>query len=218
MEYIIGLIDELEDERRKIRRSIKTNLPANTNVIFIDYEIEGESNSLISRLESRALSDIENGKINGLIIDYRIERKEDRVIHGSELFVRLRRIVPQFPIVMLTDHEVGCGNEDEVDMDKIYRKKGFYQLESDYSQEKISSIFKNMEKYLKKRMRLEAELMAAKDRYERNKGTIDDVIVYEKELSYFVPSTISDVEKALDTSQIKETLQLLQQTKELLGE
>ena len=209
MEYCIGIIDELEDEQQKIRFTIKRNKPLDTTLQFVNYPIEGPSNTLLSMLERIILQDITNKKISGLIVDYRIARPGDAVVEGSQLFSQIQKRVPQFPVVMLTDRDKDCENEEYIDVDKVYRKRDFYKIDDAYSKEKVAAFVKNMQKYIQKRSELEAMLATAQAAYESEQAGLDEILKIEDELSYFVPSTMAEVEKALDTNKLKEVLTLL---------
>ena len=149
MKYVIGLIDDIRDERLYIQRTIITNLPASVRrneVGFVEYPVKE-----IGITAQNVINDITTSAISSLIVDYQLVTDTANA-EGTDIYKEIRESIPKFPLIMLTNFPDACHeNKDFVDADKVYSKGDFLKLESPYSKEKVSYIFMNMDKYVRAR-------------------------------------------------------------------
>ena len=57
-------------------------------------------------------------------------------LRAQIFFKRIKEEVPKFPIIILTEVVEESTEPDFIDADKVYKKKDFYKIESEYSKEK----------------------------------------------------------------------------------
>ncbi|MCL2361658.1 MAG: hypothetical protein FWC73_07590 [Defluviitaleaceae bacterium] len=218
MEFIIGLVDDDDGQLATIRRTIKINAPKDIKCDFKSYDLAGASDSLVSTVYKEIIDDVESGCLSLLIIDYKIMIKADKV-EGTDIYEKIRRAVPQFPVIMLTNVIDDCINHSFVDPDKVYRKSDFFRTDEGYSKEKTANIFRNMQRYVTARIDLESRLSNLKDRLvdeNQSQELYNELIRTENELDEYKPLDETQMEKAFDTSAIKEAIELLEKADAML--
>lgn len=218
MNFIIGLVDDEDSQLQRIRRTIKTNAPKDVLYEFKNYELAGTAESLTNYVFEEVIRDIESGCLSLLIIDYKIMIEVTKV-EGTDIYQKIQKAVPQFPVIMLTDVIDDCVNHQFIDPDKVYKKSEFFKLEGDYSKEKTTNIFRNMERYSDIRSNLENRLHMLKTRLVDEKGSqelYDELVQTEHELDEYKPLEETQMEKALDSSKVKEIIELLAKTEIML--
>jgi len=216
--FKIGLIDDDPREIRKVKRTIKVNAPKNTPFDFKIYDIGENINELIKSLTDKIIEDIKKNEISSLIIDYKIMIEATK-IEGTDIFDEIHDLVPEFPVIILTDVIEDCIKHDFIDPDKVYKKSSYFKLENDYSIDKTKNIFRNMERYLMRRDILQSKLESAKKELveKGNEQEIfDELIEIENKLDDFVPIDQSEIEKAIDSKRLKEVVDLLEQADKIL--
>lgn len=220
--YYIGIIDEDQDEILDIKRTILFNKPkeiAEGLIQFVDYPLPTNAATLSEEVSKMVISDIIEGTIHILIVDYRII-VESTCIEGTEIFKEISELVPKFPTIILTNVPNDC-YKPFVDADKVYAKSAFFKIEESYSQEKTLNIFRNIENYKQRRALLTATLSEQLLKLEDQGYTTDvyqKVINLEKELDDYLPQNQTIVEKALNLSELKDAVDLLKEANKLLGD
>ena len=200
--YIIGLIDDEENQLKKIRRTIKTNAKTKEQYDFKSYLI---SDNVISEVFEQVISDIRNSKLSSLIVDYKIIVKTSK-IKGTDIFKRIKEEVPKFPIIILTEVVEESTEPEFIDADKVYRKKDFYKIESEYSKEKVFNIFDSMRKYNVQRDKLQLTIEDLKQKLtdgSRGREVIGDILALESQLDDFVPTDQTQIDKIFDENKAK---------------
>lgn len=220
--YIVGIIDEDQEDIEYIKRTIFINKPddiKDENIEFIDYSLDNESpTELTDSLVKAVISDIIDGKIQLLIVDYKIIVNTDN-IEGTEIFKQINNIVPKFPIIVLSNLTDDCYQKEFVDADKIYSKNEFFKIEEKYSMEKTNNIFFNIKNYVSQREKLTAELnveLAKLTQFGTTEEIVQSIISLENSLDKLVPQDKTETEKALDISELKQAVQLIEEAKKHL--
>ncbi len=220
--YIIGIIDEDNEDIDYIKRTIFINKPENVSdaqVDFIEYTLDAASDSLTDEIVNSAIEDIIEANIQALIVDYKII-VSSTLLEGTEIFKRITNIVSKFPIIILSNVPGDCYSKEFVDADKVYSKTNFFKVEEDYSKEKTLNIFRNMDNYVSQRAKLSTQLstqLSALTNDEYSEENLKAIVETEALLDAFYPQNQSSVEKALDVSDLKGAVELLEQVKGLLG-
>lgn len=216
--YIIGLIDDEESQLKKIRRTIKTNAKVNEQYDFKSYLISDNASDVVSEVFEQVISDIKDSKLASLIVDYKIIVKTSK-IKGTDIFKRIKEEVPKFPIIILTEVVEESTEPEFIDADKVYKKKDFYKIESDYSKEKVFNIFDSMRKYNEQRDKLQLTIEDLKQKLtngSRGRDVIGDILSLESQLNDFVPTDQSQIDKIFDESKVKEIVALIEKANDLL--
>lgn len=216
--YIIGLIDDEETQLKKIRRTIKTNAKTNEQYDFKSYLISDNASDVISEIFEQVISDIRNSKLSSLIVDYKIIVKTSK-IKGTDIFKRIKEEVPKFPIIILTEVVKESTEPEFIDADKVYKKKDFYMIESEYSKEKVFNIFDSMRKYNGQRDKLQLTIEDLKQKLtdgSRGREVIGDILALESQLDDFVPTDQTQIDKIFDENKAKEIVALIEKANDLL--
>ncbi len=216
--YIIGLIDDEETQLKKIRRTIKTNAKASEQYDFKPYLISDNASDVVSEVFEQVINDIRESKLSSLIVDYKIIVKTSK-IKGTDIFKRIKDEVPKFPIIILTEVVKESTEPEFIDADKVYKKKDFYKLESDYSKEKVFNIFDSMRKYHDQRDKLQLTIEDLKQKLtdgSRGREVIGDILSLESQLDDFVPTEQSQIDKVFDENKAKEIVALIEKANDLL--
>lgn len=216
--HIIGLIDDEETQLKKIRRTIKTNAKTNEQYDFKSYLISDNVSDVVSDVFEQVISDIRDLKLSSLIVDYKIIVKTSK-IKGTDIFKRIKEEVPKFPIIILTEVVEESTEPDFIDADKVYKKKDFYKLESEYSKEKVFNIFDSMRKYNDQRDKLQLTIEDLKRKLtdgSKKRDVIPEILSLESQLDNFVPTEQSQIDKVFDENKAKEIVTLIEKANKLL--
>lgn len=216
--YIIGLIDDEESQLKKIRRTIKTNAKSNEQYDFKSYLISDNVSDVVSEVFEQVISDIKDSKLSSLIVDYKIIVKTSR-IKGTDIFKRIKEEVPKFPIIILTEVVEESTEPEFIDADKVYKKKDFYKIQSEYSKEKVFNIFDSMRKYNDQRDKLQLTIEDLKHKLtdgSRGREVIGDILALESQLDDFVPTDQTQIDKIFDQNKAKEIVALIEKANDLL--
>ncbi|MCM1295235.1 MAG: hypothetical protein NC311_06810 [Muribaculaceae bacterium] len=217
--YIIGLIDDEESQLRMIRRTIKTNATSDEQYDFKSYLVSDNANDFVTDVFEEVIGDIKELKLSSLIVDYKIIVKTSK-IKGTDIFKRIKEEVPKFPIIILTEVVEESTEPEFIDADKVYKKKDFYKIESEYSKEKVFNIFDSMRKYIDQRDRLQLTIDDLKQKLTEGslgREAISSILALETQLDDFVPTEQSQIDKVFDKDKAKEIVALLEKANTLLG-
>lgn len=215
--YIIGLIDDEERQLKTMRRTIKTNAPRSLEYDFKSYSLSKESGRLVDEVFRDVMQDIVNEEISCLIIDYKIMVKTTK-IKGTDIFKKIKEVVPKFPIIILTDVVEESIEPNFIDADKVYKKREFFKLDEEYSKEKVYNIFDSMRKYVSQRDSLKLTLTDLKEKMVKGNGTgkIKDVLKLESEIAEFLPSDQTQIDKVFDEDKAKKIVELIEKANNML--
>lgn len=216
--YTIGIIDDEIDQISQIRRTIKTNAPKDIKYAFKAYCIDNTRSDLINSILVDVIKDIEEQRINSLIIDYKIMIKTTK-IKGTDIFKAIKDKVSKFPIIILTEIVEESVTPIFIDADKIYRKRDFYLIEDEYSKEKVSNIFDSMSKYTQQKDKLQVCIEELKTKISSNNDNseiISSILQLESELDDFIPIEMTQIEKLFDENKIKKVVNLIEKANRLI--
>lgn len=215
--YSIGLIDDEESQLKAMRRTIKTNAPQSVEYDFKSYSLSQESGKLVEEVFQNVMQDIVNEEIACLIIDYKIMVKTTKV-KGTDIFRKIKEVVPKFPIILLTEVVEESIEPDFVDADKVYKKREFFKLEEEYSKDKVYNIFDSMRKYVAQRDSLKLTLISLKDRLVKGNETdkIKEVLKVENEIANFLPIDQTQIDRMFDEDKAKRIVELIEKANNLL--
>ena len=120
---------------------------------------------------------------------------------------------------MLTEVVSESTGPEFIDADKVYKKKEFYKLESEYSKEKVFNIFDSMRKYSAQRDKLELNIEDLKHKLiegSMGREAISSILALESQLDDFVPIENSQIDKIFDESKVREIVGLIEKANDLL--
>lgn len=216
--YRIGIIDdnisEVDDIQATVYMTWMKAKEAPNEVDFKHYQLSS-SPDFKDALLSELLDDIEHQTIHSLIIDYKLDSLRT-VIEGKEIVDFLRMKVPFFPVVILTNAPQGSKQEEEIDPDKVYDKKSFFDLKNDISADMALKIYFNIKRYVNRRAELEKALGEALEELTTKPGADSDVSLVvkiskiEEELTNYTITGQSSAEQAFDLSELREIISELQ--------
>lgn len=221
-DYKIGIIDEDIADIEYIERTILINKPesiTDEQVEFWRYPLPTETENVYDSVVKNVVGKIMSGEIHALIVDYQIIISAT-FLEGTEIFNKLSKIVPKFPLIMLSNMPDDCYSKEFVDADKVYSKRAFFKIKDSYSIEKVTNIFRNMDNYISQRSKLSARLteqlaLLEKDGY--SPKTLQAIIETESLLDSFCPQEQSTIEKSLDLTDLRSAVDLLEKAKDLIG-
>ncbi|SHM36023.1 hypothetical protein SAMN02746066_01672 [Anaerosporobacter mobilis DSM 15930] len=215
--YTIGLIDDEESQLKAMRRTIKINAPRSVEYDFKSYSLSKESGKLVDEVFRDVMHDIVNEEIGCLIIDYKIMVRTTK-IQGTEIFRKIKEVVPKFPIIILTEVVEESIEPDFIDADKVYRKRDFFKLEEEYSKDKVHNIFDSMRKYVSQRDSLKLTLFDLKEKLAKGNESdmIKEVLKVESEIADFLPSDQSQIDRVFDEGKVKKIVELIEKANNML--
>lgn len=216
--YTIGLIDDEETQLKTIRRTIKTNAGNGEKYDFKTYLISDNATDFVEKVFEDVINDIREMKLSSLIVDYKLIVKTSK-IKGTDIFKKIKDEVPKFPVIILTEVVEESTEPDFVDADKVYKKKDFYKIESEYSKEKVFNIFDSMRKYIGQRDKLQLTIDDLKQKLSKGslgREAIGSILALESQLDNFVPTEQSQIDKVFDEKKAKEIVALIEKANELL--
>lgn len=215
--YIIGLIDDEDTQLATMRRTIKVNAPHSEKYDFKSYSLSKKSGTLVEEVFQSVMQDIVNEKIACLIIDYKIMVKTVK-IKGTDIFKKIKDVVPQFPVIILTEVVKESMEPYFIDADKVYRKFDFFKLKEEYSKDKVKNIFDSMHKYTAQKDALKVRLLVGRKELIRNSGAdqIRELLKVEKEISEFLPIGQTQIDKVFNQESIKRIVAHIEKANEML--
>lgn len=221
--YKIGIIDEDIADIEFIERTILINKPEQIReeqISFWRCPLPSEINNVYDSVVKSVVSKIVSDEIQALIVDYKIIISVTD-LEGTEIFKKLSKIVPRFPLVMLSNMPEDCYGKEFVDADKIYSKSNFFKIDEDYSVEKVFNIFRNIDNYTSQRAKLSTQLFEQLQILGSNgysQETLQSIIEIENLLDDFCPQEQSTIEKSLDLTNLKSAVELLEKAQKMIGE
>ena len=141
-------------------------------------------------------------------------------VKGTDIFRKIKEEVPKFPVIILTEVVEESMEPEFIDADKVYKKRDFYKLESEYSREKVFNIFDSMRKYDAQRDKLQLTIDELKQKLvdgSENQEIIGDILTLESQLNDFVPIEQSQIDKVFDQEKAKKIVGLIEKANDLLG-
>lgn len=218
--YKIGILEDREKEIDNVilvimeNSKLIDNIPEITEESFVIYKVDDYEK--VKEQITRAIeNDIDENVIQGLIVDYKIDTKKD-IFTGADVVRHIKDTMIEFPIVILTAAVDMSRTSVYVDPDKTYNKEIFFNVDNPESLELTKNIFRNMERYVQLREKLEVELDQELNKLgdEFSDSTLSKVIKIENELSKYKKLEMTQIDKTLDISVLKETMETLRNIEE----
>lgn len=215
--FYIGIIEDEIAEASSAMLSLIENSDQIEEKSFKLYPMMKKEN-FKEELFEKITEDIKNNRIQGLIIDYKLE-KMDEVLEGIEVVNFVHELVPEFPVIILTNVPDDSKKNDKADPDKVYAKNVFLNNEKKETRDMVYNIVRNLERYVKKRVELEARreqlLNCVVDNAQENE-TYGELLETEKELNKYTPIGMTEIDNTYKVDDMKEALELLKEYKGLL--
>ncbi len=216
--YCIGMIEDDMAEASSVMLSLVHNAGQLGEESFILYELEKKEN-FRQELFEKLVKDVQNDRVQCLIVDYKLDTL-DEVLEGIEVVNYMHEIVPEFPVVILTDVPERSKENDKADPDKVYAKEIFMKPDDVETKEMVYHIIRNIERYTKKRAELEIRrkqiLDKVVDNSEYEDETYGELLKIEQELNKYVPIEMTGIDQAYDMTSMREGLEMLREYKSLL--
>lgn len=216
--FYIGMIEDDLAEASSVMLSLVVNAEQIDDNSFKLYELEKKQNFREKLLE-QILNDIKENKIQGLIVDYKLDTL-DEVLEGIEVVDYLHELVPEFPVIILTDVPEKSKENDKADPDKVYAKEIFMKPDAVGTKEMVYCIVRNLTRYTKRRAELEIKreqiLNKVVEAKEYDNESYGQLLEIERELSKFVPIEMTAIDEAYDMKNMEEALEALKAYKSLL--
>lgn len=213
--FVIGLIDdnerELDDIQATIASKWQDTKKASDDVEFKTYQLAA-SIDFKEKLQKELLDDVEYERIQGLVIDYKLDSLR-KVIEGRDIAEYLHEKVPAFPVVILTNAPERGKEEDEIDPDKVYDKEIFFNLDEPQSRDMVFNIRRNIERYVRQRAMIEADLSQTLDRLNQEKdsdakiGLLARIAELEDTLGDYTLTGQTSAEKAFDLTSLRDLVE-----------
>ena len=219
--FKIVLIDDDDDEFVKIRIAIKENAPSKFSFENGDFSFEEfQLNSFDTQedIVKNLVGLINSKDISMIIIDYKL-LTNSKLFEGNKIFSDICKIVPKFPIIILTERLDESLEGFFVDADKIYEKSQFFKIESSYSKEKVGNLFYNMESYSQNLSALEENLQLLLGEMQNNSLTseiVNKINLIETELAKYIPLDHCQAEELFNPHDLKEVINLLIEANKLI--
>lgn len=219
MVYKIGLVEDAKAEASEIMLSLLENAPTELDEdSFLLYDLKQEA-GFKEHLFEEIKKDISENNIQCLIVDYKLDTLYE-IVEGIEIVNYFHSIVPEFPIIILTNVPDKGKENDYADPDKVYSKKEFLNPDSDATKSMVYNIIRNIKRYEKTRASLELERDDALSSIIQNESFSDDeyekLIVAERQLAKYSPIELSAVDEAFNVADMNKAIEALKEFKQLL--
>ena len=215
--FYIGMIEDDMAEASSAMLSLNENSDQIEEQSFKIYPLMKKEN-FKKELFEKITEDIKDNRIQGLIVDYKLDTM-DEVLEGIEVVNFVHELVPEFPVIILTNVPDTSKKNDKVDPDKVYAKEVFLNNEKEETRDMVYNIVRNLERYVKKRVELETRreqlLNCVVDNAQENE-TYGELLETEKELNKYTPIDMTEIDNTYKVDDMKEALELLKEYKGLL--
>ena len=219
MAYKIGLVEDDCTEASEIMLSLIENSQGELDKDSIKlYELKRDS-GFKEQLLNTIKNDIVNNHIQCLIVDYKLDALYE-ILEGIDIVKHFHSVVPEFPVVILTNVPDKGKENDWADPDKVYSKKDFLNPDSEATKSMAYNIVRNIKRYSKKRAALENDRVTALSEISKtgyySESTYEELINAEKELAKYSPIELNAVDEEYNAADMNEAIKELKEIKELL--
>ena len=209
-EYKIGIIEDTTYDLKALKRTMFANKGDNI-VNFKDYDIS-DTKITEDEIVEEIKNDILDNNIMLLIIDNKLIIKDNK-LKGTTIYEKVKEIIRNFPIVIMTNYKDEAYDNKYVDPDKIYDKEYFFK-NGEYSKEKIKSMFLCIDRYNDLKNNIIAEKERLVREYEnsssdKSQETIDELLKVESEMKDYTLSNMSYLEELISGEKVREVIELL---------
>lgn len=215
--FYIGMIEDDKAEASSAMLSLIENSDQVEEQSFKIYPLQKKPD-FKKELFDNITEDIRDNRIQGLIVDYKLDTM-DEVLEGIEVVNFVHELVPEFPVIILTNVPDTSKKNDKADPDKVYAKEIFLNNEKQETKDMVYNIIRNLERYVKKRVELETKreqlLNLVVDNTEDSE-TYETLLETERELNRYAPIGMTEIDNTYQVDNMKEALELLKEYKGLL--
>lgn len=205
----IGIIEDNMQQCDDIEVVIRDNWFEDDQIEFKRYDLSGNSRD---KLYKELLDDITEKRIHTLIVDYKLDTNKE-IIKGWDIVDFLHSELPEFPVIVLTNAPDDSRESIYIDADKVYAKKTFLNPQLQSTKEQVENLTLNMQRYIKRREKLEKELDAKLNELFLSSEDIDllaEIARIESQLDGYTQTQISQLDIKADFREIQETLRLIE--------
>ncbi len=216
--FYVGMIEDDKAEASAVMLSLALNAKQLGEESFKLYELERKE-KFREELFEKLIKDVRENRIQCLIVDYKLDTL-DEVLEGIEVVNFMHELVPEFPVVILTNVPESSKKNDSADPDKVYAKEIFMKPDSVETKEMVYHIIRNLERYTKKRSELEIKRDQSLDKVIAESGydgeLYGELLDIERELSKYVPIEMTGIDEAYDMADMEDALKVLKEYKNIL--
>lgn len=210
----IGIVEDKESELDNIKRIFYSYYKENCD--FQDYIIDeyGEKEELVNKI----LDDIQNTRIDVLVVDYLISREGFKIV-GNEVYESVKKHIQNFPVIILTQYVDDSQRSEIIDPDKVYRKSIFFDINTQESKDSLKNIDISIRNFQKQKEEIEQKILYEQQKIKERE--IDPSVLInlsELELNlnkYIVSDSATELDKLFDTSQLECAVKLIKDLGEL---
>lgn len=210
----IGIVEDKESELDNIKRIFYSYYKENCD--FQDYIIDeyGEKEELVNKI----LDDIQNTRIDVLVVDYLISREGFKIV-GNEVYESVKKHIQNFPVIILTQYVDDSQRSEIIDPDKVYRKSIFFDINTQESKDSLKNIDISIRNFQKQKEEIEQKILYEQQKI-KDREIDPSVLINLSELElnlnkYIVSDSATELDKLFDTSQLECAVKLIKDLGEL---
>ena len=210
----IGIVEDKESELDNIKRIFYSYYKENCD--FQDYIIDeyGEKEELVNKI----LDDIQNTRIDVLVVDYLISREGFKIV-GNEVYESVKKHIQNFPVIILTQYVDDSQRSEIIDPDKVYRKSIFFDINTQESKDSLKNIDISIRNFQKQKEEIEQKILYEQQKI-KDREIDPSVLINLSELElnlnkYIVSDSATELDKLFDTSQVECAVKLIKDLGEL---
>ncbi|MBO0409428.1 hypothetical protein JZO81_00075 [Enterococcus hulanensis] len=216
MIYKIGVVEDNKSDINRIDRVLYSN--SDVEFEIFSYGISDlKSEDIEETLLEMIINDINEERIDALIIDYKI-MTASLIIEGSSIFRHVVQKVPMFPVIILTEIVDKSQESEDIDATKVFRKEVFFDISHQASKDLSRNLFKNMEHYKSNKEKIKKAI--EKKQNDAIKNGIDEeavleLVELEEKMSQFEIDDRSNLDHFLNKDNLKDALKILTEIDEI---
>lgn len=210
----IGIVEDKKSELDNIKRIFYSYYKENCD--FQDYIIDeyGEKEELVNKI----LDDIQNTRIDVLVVDYLISREGFKIV-GNEVYESVKKHIQNFPVIILTQYVDDSQRSEIIDPDKVYRKSIFFDINTQESKDSLKNIDISIRNFQKQKEEIEQKILYEQQKI-KDREIDPSVLINLSELElnlnkYIVSDSATELDKLFDTSQLECAVKLIKDLGEL---
>lgn len=210
----IGIVEDKESELDNIKRIFYSYYKENCD--FQDYIIDeyGEKEELVNKI----LDDIQNTRIDVLVVDYLISREGFKIV-GNEVYESVKKHIQNFPVIILTQYVDDSQRSEIIDPDKVYRKSIFFDINTQESKDSLKNIDISIRNFQKQKEEIEQKILYEQQKI-KDREIDPSVLINLSELElnlnkYIVSDSATELDKLFDTSPLECAVKLIKDLGEL---
>lgn len=160
MKLNIKIIEDTLDEAKLIEKVLLHYKDEKDEVNFLPFNAEKLLNDETEFIDD-LFEAILDQKLDAIIVDEKILTWDKK---GSHIFSLINRMMPNFPVVMLTAFCEDALENLDVDSDKVYSKKDFMAIKSSFSKLAAQNFLRNVKRIKNVRAKIEVEIKGIEEK------------------------------------------------------